>query len=101
MAKSRRQFLTEGSVSLLGLVATSCKQEQKSAVPAPHEAPPGEPPAFATSPPVGPVVSPLTFAEAEKLCRPARYHYTLHARQTFAAMNHPPDGAARPPVLEE
>ena len=29
--------------------------------------PAGTPPAFATAPPVGPVISPLTFAEAEKL----------------------------------
>jgi Asp-tRNA(Asn)/Glu-tRNA(Gln) amidotransferase A subunit family amidase len=69
MAKSRRQFLTQGSVGLLGLVATSCKHEQKSGVAPPHEAPAGEPPAFATSPPVGPVVLPRTFAEAEKLVR--------------------------------
>jgi Asp-tRNA(Asn)/Glu-tRNA(Gln) amidotransferase A subunit family amidase len=41
---------------------TSCGPEQK-----PSSLPPGAPPAFATSSPAGPVVSPLTFAEAEKL----------------------------------
>src|SRR5580692_5878208 len=62
MSKSRRQFLTNSSLGLLGIAVTSCKHEQK-----PAELPPGAPPAFATAPPVGPEVSPLTFAEAEKL----------------------------------
>jgi Asp-tRNA(Asn)/Glu-tRNA(Gln) amidotransferase A subunit family amidase len=63
MSKSRRQFLTNGSLSLLGIAVTSCQEEKKPA----KELPPGAPPAFATAPPVGPEVSPLTFAEAEKL----------------------------------
>jgi hypothetical protein len=46
------------------MAVTSCSPEQKTSPP-----PPGAPPAFATSPPAGPVVSPLTFAEAEKLVR--------------------------------
>src|SRR5580704_18699526 len=62
MSESRRQFLANGSLSLLGIAVTSCKQERK-VVPLP----PGTPPAFATAPAVGPEVSPLTFAEAEKL----------------------------------
>src|SRR5271165_1276215 len=62
MSKSRRQFLTNSSLGLLGIAVTSCNHEQK-----PAELPPGAPPAFATAPPVGPDVSPLTFAEAEKL----------------------------------
>jgi Asp-tRNA(Asn)/Glu-tRNA(Gln) amidotransferase A subunit family amidase len=62
MAKSRRQFLTNSSLSLLGIAVTSCGPEQK-----PAELPPGAPPAFATAPAVGPDVSPLTFSEAEKL----------------------------------
>jgi Asp-tRNA(Asn)/Glu-tRNA(Gln) amidotransferase A subunit family amidase len=41
---------------------TACKQEQKAA-----QSPPGTPPAFGTAPPVGPEISPATFAEAEKL----------------------------------
>jgi Asp-tRNA(Asn)/Glu-tRNA(Gln) amidotransferase A subunit family amidase len=62
MSKSRRDFLTNSSLSLLGIAATSCTPQQK-----PPALPPGAPPAFATAPPVGPEVSPLTFAEAEKL----------------------------------
>jgi Asp-tRNA(Asn)/Glu-tRNA(Gln) amidotransferase A subunit family amidase len=62
MSESRRQFLANGSLSLLGIAVTSCKQEQKAA-----PLPPGAPPAFATAPAVGPEVSPVTFAEAEKL----------------------------------
>ena len=63
MSKSRRQFLTNSSLGLLGIAVTSCNEEKKPAT----ELPPGAPPAFATAPPVGPDVSPLTFAEAEKL----------------------------------
>ena len=62
MPKSRREFLTASSIGLLGIAATSCTPEHKTA-----ELPAGAPPAFATAPPVGPEVSPLTFAEAEKL----------------------------------
>jgi Asp-tRNA(Asn)/Glu-tRNA(Gln) amidotransferase A subunit family amidase len=62
MSKSRRQFLTHSSLSLLGIAVTSCNHEKK-----PAELPPGAPPAFATAPAVGPEVSPSTFAEAEKL----------------------------------
>ena len=62
MSKSRREFLTNSSLGLLSIAVTSCDQEQK-----PAPLPPGAPPAFATAPPVGPEVSPLTFAEAEKL----------------------------------
>jgi hypothetical protein len=62
MSKSRREFLTNSSLGLLGIAVTSCNQEQK-----PAPLPPGAPPAFATAPPVGPEVSPVTFAEAEKL----------------------------------
>ena len=60
--KSRRQFLTHAPLALLGAAATSYSQTQK-----PAEPPPGAPPAFGTAPPVGPEVSPATFAQAEKL----------------------------------
>jgi Asp-tRNA(Asn)/Glu-tRNA(Gln) amidotransferase A subunit family amidase len=63
MSKSRRQFLTNSSLGLLGIAVSSCSNEGKK----PAELPPGAPPAFATAPPVGPDVSPLTFGEAEKL----------------------------------
>src|SRR5271154_3474304 len=73
MAKSRREFLTEASVGLLGAAAGLQAQGQKpvtaqSATPAAGEQP-GTPSAFGTAPPVGPEVSPGTFAEAEKLVR--------------------------------
>lgn len=62
MAKSRRQFLTQGSIGLLGTAAALRVHAQN-----PADLPPGAPPAFGTSPAVGPEISPTTFAEAEKL----------------------------------
>jgi Asp-tRNA(Asn)/Glu-tRNA(Gln) amidotransferase A subunit family amidase len=62
MAKTRREFLTQTSMGLLGAAALQDAQQQK-----PGELPPGTPPAFGTAPPVGPVVSASTFAESEKL----------------------------------
>ena len=64
MSKSRRQFLTHASLSLLGAAVASRSQAQQPTGPAP-----GTPPAFGTAPPVGPAVSAATFAEAEKLMR--------------------------------
>jgi len=61
MEKSRRDFLS--GVSVLMAAAAGCKTEQKPRA----EAPAGAPPAFGTSPEVGPPVSTATFAEAEKL----------------------------------
>src|SRR4029077_8347024 len=61
MAKTRREFLAETSLGLVG-AAVIGKQQQK-----PGEPPAGTPPAFGTGPAVGPEVSPATFAEAEKL----------------------------------
>jgi Asp-tRNA(Asn)/Glu-tRNA(Gln) amidotransferase A subunit family amidase len=62
MSKSRRQFLKHSSLALLGAAAGCRSKSQK-----PAEMPPGAPPAFGTSPPAGPEVSPSTFVEAEKL----------------------------------
>jgi len=62
MSRSRRQFLTHSTLALLGAAAGCKGKSQKSS-----EQPPGAPPAFGTSPPAGPEVSPSTFAEAEKL----------------------------------
>jgi len=61
MAKTRREFLTETSLGLVG-AAVAGTQQQK-----PGEPPAGTPPAFGTGPAVGPEVSPGTFAEAEKV----------------------------------
>jgi Asp-tRNA(Asn)/Glu-tRNA(Gln) amidotransferase A subunit family amidase len=65
MAKSRREFLTESALGLLGVgagVAAAGAQE-------PSQLPPGAPSAFGTGPAVGPEVSATTFAEAEKLAQ--------------------------------
>src|SRR5215469_3090836 len=62
MSKSRRQFLTEASLTILGTAVASNTVAQQAEKP-----PAGEPPAFGTAPPVGPKVSPVTFAESEKL----------------------------------
>src|SRR5438132_1761122 len=64
MSKSRRQFLTETSLPILGAAVASRSDAQP-----PQEPTAGAPPAFGTAPPVGPPVSPATFAESEKLVR--------------------------------
>ncbi len=76
---TRRQFLIRAPVGLLGALA-ACR----AGAPAAGDgaggaatqggvtgaaATPGTPPAFNTAPPVGPPVSPATFAEAEKLAQ--------------------------------
>jgi Asp-tRNA(Asn)/Glu-tRNA(Gln) amidotransferase A subunit family amidase len=63
MSKSRRQFLTRASLGLAG-TAVACRTKPAQN---PAELPPGAPPAFGTTPAVGPEVSSATFAEAEKL----------------------------------
>src|SRR5947208_4475046 len=64
MSKSRRQFLTEASLTILGAAVASRSEVQPI-----QEPTAGAPPAFGTAPPVGPAVSPATFAESEKLIR--------------------------------
>src|SRR4051794_37610844 len=64
MSKSRRRFLKHTSLGLLSAAGANIAQAQS-----PNDLPPGAPPAFNTAPPVGPAVSPQTFAEAEKLMR--------------------------------
>ena len=64
MSKSRRQFLTEASLTALAAMAATHAEAQQSKTP-----PAGAPPAFGTASPVGPEVLPATFAEAEKLVR--------------------------------
>src|SRR6266851_2049352 len=64
MSKSRRQFLTRASGGLLGLAVT-CQSDGQQ----PASLPPGAPPAFGTAPAVGPEVSTVTFADAEKLAQ--------------------------------
>ncbi len=63
MSKTRREFLKETAVGVVGAAVAplSAAQDPK------QEPTPGAPPAFGTGPAVGPPVSPATFAEAEKL----------------------------------
>jgi Asp-tRNA(Asn)/Glu-tRNA(Gln) amidotransferase A subunit family amidase len=63
MGKTRREFLTETSLGLVGAAVAGAQQQK------PGEPPAGTPPAFGTGPAVGPEVSPQTFAEAEKVVR--------------------------------
>src|SRR6266404_604896 len=70
MSKSRRHFLTQTSLGLLGAAVAANTSGQIHADELPQDPallPPGAPPAFGTGPAVGPEVSPATFAEAEKL----------------------------------
>jgi Asp-tRNA(Asn)/Glu-tRNA(Gln) amidotransferase A subunit family amidase len=75
MKNSRRQFLAASGAALLGSAAagaqeaSSGKPESSATGAAAHkpDQPAGTPPAFGTAPPVGPIVTQGTFAEAEKL----------------------------------
>ena len=72
MGKSRRQFLAETSLAVLGvsgvLGSTAGVRGQQQSPPGQSaDLPPGAPPAFGAGPAVGPEVSTTTFAEAEKL----------------------------------
>jgi hypothetical protein len=70
MSNSRRQFLTQTSLGLLGaavVTSSNAQDHAKEITQEPTQLPPGAPPAFGTGPAVGPEVSPATFAEAEKL----------------------------------
>jgi Asp-tRNA(Asn)/Glu-tRNA(Gln) amidotransferase A subunit family amidase len=62
MSRSRREFLAHTSLGLLGMAAAGRAMAQTAT-----DLPPGAPPAFGTTPAVGPEVSPQTFIEAEKL----------------------------------
>jgi Asp-tRNA(Asn)/Glu-tRNA(Gln) amidotransferase A subunit family amidase len=64
MARSRRDFLTQGS---LGLAAVALTSKSVPAQTPQTPTTPGAPVAFGTSAPVGPAVSPETFVQAEKL----------------------------------
>src|SRR5580658_1698258 len=64
MPGSRREFL---SYSSIGMLVTALRSGAQMPAGQAQELPPGAPPAFGTAPPVGPEVSPATFAEAQKL----------------------------------
>jgi len=69
MTASRRDFLTYSSLGILATALEVPALDAHAQTPAGQSQPPtpGAPPAFGTSPPVGPEVSPATFATAEKL----------------------------------
>jgi Asp-tRNA(Asn)/Glu-tRNA(Gln) amidotransferase A subunit family amidase len=84
MSKSRRRFLTRTSLGLLAVAAKGKPQ-------APADQPPGSPAAFGTSPATGPVVTPATFVEAEKLVQfpmtqPEREEAAGNWRESMAAL---------------
>ena len=62
MSGSRRDFLAQSTLGLLGVAVAANAQTPQS-----QEPTPGAPPAFGTASPVGPEVSATTFAEAGKL----------------------------------
>jgi Asp-tRNA(Asn)/Glu-tRNA(Gln) amidotransferase A subunit family amidase len=66
MPRPRRQFLSGISAGLVAALA-ACRKTPERVPEKAAELPAGAPPAFGTSPEVGPPVSPATFAEAEKL----------------------------------
>ncbi|HEX3449923.1 MAG TPA: amidase [Isosphaeraceae bacterium] len=67
MSKSRREFLTQTSLSLLAAATVYRSYAQQPDAASQSSLPPGAPPAFGVGPAVGPEVSPITFAEAAKL----------------------------------
>jgi Asp-tRNA(Asn)/Glu-tRNA(Gln) amidotransferase A subunit family amidase len=72
-SQSRREFLTETGLGLVGTAIAASTTEAEEVMPAeaqdPTQLPPGAPSAFGTGPEVGPPVSASTFVEAEKLVR--------------------------------
>ena len=67
---TRRDFLIKAPLGLVGAIAACKSAAQLPSTTTPMATPsvtPGSPSAFNTAPPVGPEVTPATFAEAEKL----------------------------------
>jgi len=84
MSNSRRGFLATSSAALFAAVSATASGQE----PAPT---PGAPPAFGTAPPVGPEVTPATFAEAQKLVQvqmtdPERAQAAQNWRESMAAL---------------
>jgi Asp-tRNA(Asn)/Glu-tRNA(Gln) amidotransferase A subunit family amidase len=89
---TRRQFLIKAPVGLAATLAAcsgSGTQSTSGTATAGTPETPGAPPAFNTAPPVGPEVSPATFAEAEKLMQvtmtPAQREMASHSWRTSLA----------------
>ena len=70
MTTSRRKFLLTSSAAMLGASTRANAQAPTAADKQSQTEPtPGAPPTFGTAPAIGPEVSPVTFAEAEKLAQ--------------------------------
>ena len=99
MSKSRREFLTQSSLLLIGAATATYSTAQE-----PTQQPtPGAPPAFGTAPPVGPEVSAATIAEAEKLVqveytRPQQEQAAGNWRRSMAAMYERRTGPRKTPL---
>src|SRR5437016_8806643 len=63
---TRRQFLITAPIAVL-VATTACRKQTPSADTQSTPSTPGAPPTFGTGAGAGPVVTPATFAEAEKL----------------------------------
>jgi Asp-tRNA(Asn)/Glu-tRNA(Gln) amidotransferase A subunit family amidase len=90
MSTSRRQFLSRTALGLAG-VAVGRRAEAKSPPDMAAATEATAPPAFGTSPSTGPVVTPATFAEAEKLVQVTlspkeRAQAASNWRQSLAAL---------------
>ena len=90
MSTSRRQFLSRTALGLAG-VAVGRRVEAKSPPDMAAAAEATAPPAFGTAPSTGPVVTPATFAEAEKLVQVTlsqkeRAQAASNWRQSLAAL---------------
>ena len=67
MPRTRRDFLTQTSLGLLGAAIAPQVAANAQTPAAPQAQTPGAPTVFGTAPPVGPPVSPDTFVQAGKL----------------------------------
>jgi len=98
MSKSRREFLAASSAVLLASGGTT-----RTAIA--QEAPPGSPPAFGTSSPVGPEVDAATFAAAEKLMQIElseieRAQAAQNWRDSMAAIHERRTGPRKVPLVD-
>jgi Asp-tRNA(Asn)/Glu-tRNA(Gln) amidotransferase A subunit family amidase len=81
MSNTRRKFFSRVSGIFTAALAACRKPATNSTSASSTSLPPGTPPAFGTSPDVGPVVSTSTFAEAEKL---VQFQLSPSERETAA-----------------
>jgi Asp-tRNA(Asn)/Glu-tRNA(Gln) amidotransferase A subunit family amidase len=88
--KTRRDFLTQAPLGVLGAVVAGRAGAQAGPVPSQTTPPPGSPGAFNTAPPVGPKLTTATFAEAGKLVQVTM----TEAQRQMAVANWPTSMAA-------